>query len=376
MNNIIKLTSFIYLLSLSAMSVHAADDLAGTLAALEEKGITLEASYIFEYADNLSGGAIQDSTYQDNFLAGVGLDGEKFGMPGASFYFNLLGNNGHNPSPSTMVGDAQGVSNIEAPDKWQINEAWYEQAIGESFSIKLGHYDLNSEFDAIDTAGLFLNSSHGIGPDISQTGPSIFPELFPGVRLAYSMANGRYLQAAYIDNTYVDPDDKMVAVEYGKLSEEGKKLNRYAIGLWYYTNGVTADINGTPISETNNQGFYALYETGLSEDLNAYIRYGVADDDLNQFSSYLGLGAVYTGLFDGRAEDQLGLAVAIASNSSTYKNATPTATSGETNIELSYRMQVNDWFAVQPDIQYVIDPGADNGLNNATLFMLRVEAGF
>lgn len=371
-NKLVLFTSFLYLLPVSVQAV----DLAGALTELEDKGIILEASYIFEYADNMSGGAAQDSTYQDNVLLGMELDVNKMGISGGTLYLNVLGNNGHIPSPSTIVGDAQGVSNIEAPDKWQIHEAWYEQAMGESFSVKLGHYDINSEFDAIDTAGLFLNGSHGIGPDISQTGPSLFPELFRGVRLAYSMEKGRYLQAAYTDNTYVDPNDKMVIVEYGKLAEEGQKQNRYAIGLWHYTNGVTADIAGTPITETNNQGFYALFETGLTEDMNAYIRYGVADEDLNQFSSYLGLGVVYTGLIDGRDEDQLGLAMAIASNSSTYKAATPTATSNETNIELSYRIQVNDWFAVQPDIQYVIDPGADNSLDNATLFMVRMEAGF
>ena len=376
MFNIIKLTIVICLMTLANMPVHAADDLAGTLVDLEDKGITLEASYIFEYANNLSGGAVQDSTYLDNFLGGVGLDGDKMGMAGASFYLNVLGNNGHDPGPSTMVGDAQGVSNIETIDKWQIYEAWYEQRLGENFSVKLGQYDFNSEFDVIETAGLFLHPSHGIGPDISQTTPSIFADLFPGIRLAYEMANGRYLQTVYTVNSDVVPDDKMIAVEYGKQAAEGESSTRYAIGLWYYTNGSTTDIAGGVISETNNQGVYALYERSLTEKLNAYIRYGVADDDLNQYSSYLGLGAVYTGLIDGRDEDQLGLAVAIASNSSVYKAVTPTATSNETNIELSYRIQVNDWLAIQPDLQYVIDPGADNSLPNATLFMVRFEAGF
>lgn len=362
------------------MSESATDEHPGSpaskLANLEEKGITLEASYILEYANNLSGGVVQDSTYLDNALFGMEFDGDKMGMNGATLYFNVLGNNGHNPSPSTMVGDVQGVSNIETIDKWQIYEAWYEQRLGESFSVKLGQYDFNSEFDVIETAGLFLNPSHGIGPDISQTTPSIFADLFPGVRVAYEMPNGRYLQTVYTSNTETNPDDNMIAIEYGKQDEDGKSLSRYAVGIWYYTNGVTADIAGNPISETNNHGFYALYETGLTQDLNVYVRYGVADDDINQISSYLGLGAVYTGPFDGRDEDQLGLAVAVASNSSTYKNATPTATSAETNIELSYRMQINDWFAIQPDLQYVIDPGADNSTSNATYFAVRFEASY
>jgi carbohydrate-selective porin OprB len=46
------------------------------------------------------------------------------------------------------------------------------------FSVLAGLYELNSEFYRLQSAGLFLNSSFGIGPEFSQSGlegPSIFP---------------------------------------------------------------------------------------------------------------------------------------------------------------------------------------------------------
>lgn len=68
---------------------------------------------------------------------------------------------------------------IDADNTWKIYEAWFQQKLfGDNLSILTGLFDLNSEFDLIETAGLFLNSSQGIGSNFSQTGlncPSIFP---------------------------------------------------------------------------------------------------------------------------------------------------------------------------------------------------------
>lgn len=76
--------------------------------------------------------------------------------------------------------------------------------------MRFGLYDLNSEFDAIDTAGLFVNSSFGIGPDYSQSGqngPSIFPTTSVALRLAYQVTEHYYLQAAVLDGVPGDPNN-------------------------------------------------------------------------------------------------------------------------------------------------------------------------
>ncbi|TDI96625.1 MAG: hypothetical protein E2O76_11425 [Caldithrix sp.] len=92
-----------------------------------------------------------------------------FGWKGASFFLYGLGNSGGNPSEN--VGDAQIVSNIEGPDTWKFYEIWIQQNLFlGKLSVLAGLYNLNSEFDVIETGQLFLNSSHGIGPDFSQTG--------------------------------------------------------------------------------------------------------------------------------------------------------------------------------------------------------------
>src|SRR3546814_3118125 len=54
-------------------------------------------------------------------------------------------NNGR--SISDLAGDVQAVSNIETGVRaLRLYEAWIDQKIGDAASIKLGLYDLNSEF--------------------------------------------------------------------------------------------------------------------------------------------------------------------------------------------------------------------------------------
>jgi porin len=67
---------------------------------------------------------------------------------------------------------------------------------------------LNSEFDAIESAKLFVNPSHGIGADFAQTGlngPSIFP--FAGLAVRLRAERGPFsVQVAALDAVPGDPD--------------------------------------------------------------------------------------------------------------------------------------------------------------------------
>ena len=47
----------------------------------------------------------------------------------------------------------------------------------------------------------------------------------------------------------------------------------------------------------------------------------------------------------------------------------------ETAIELTYRARITDGLEVQPDIQYIVNPGTDPALDNALVFGIRIELG-
>jgi porin len=45
----------------------------------------------------------------------------------------------------------------------------------------------------------------------------------------------------------------------------------------------------------------------------------------------------------------------------------------ETTVEITYRAPVTDWLTLQPDLQYVRQPGFDPGLEDAWVIGLRLE---
>ncbi|MDY6947997.1 MAG: carbohydrate porin, partial [Pseudomonadota bacterium] len=45
----------------------------------------------------------------------------------------------------------------------------------------------------------------------------------------------------------------------------------------------------------------------------------------------------------------------------------------ESAIELTYRVQARSWLALQPDLQYIINPGTDPALEDAWVVGLRFE---
>ena len=84
---------------------------------------------------------------------------------------------------------------------------WHKDGEGIG-SLLLGLYDLNSEFDVIETAGLFLNSSFGIGAEYGSSGrngPSIFPATSFGARLSGQPVQSLFIRGAVLDGVPGDP---------------------------------------------------------------------------------------------------------------------------------------------------------------------------
>ena len=105
--------------------------------------------------------------------------------------------NGHEFG-ARYVGELQARSNIEGVSTRRLYEIWadYSCSAKISNSVRFGLYDFNTEFNALDAAALFINSSHGIGPDVSQTGlhgPSIFP--VTGLALRVKGSTGFHLDS-------------------------------------------------------------------------------------------------------------------------------------------------------------------------------------
>jgi len=131
--------------------------------------------------------------------------GESSAGPGLKLFVFVLDT--HGGAPSDRVGDVQGVSNLQAPERLRLEELWIQQNVfGNRLSVLAGRYDLNSEFYRLQSAGLFVNSSFGIGPELAQSGaegPSIFPNTSVGALLAFKSSPNAVLRVAVLDGVPV-----------------------------------------------------------------------------------------------------------------------------------------------------------------------------
>ncbi|MEJ6011599.1 carbohydrate porin [Novosphingobium aquae] len=350
--------------------------------------LQVELVYTAELNSNLSGGVQTGSRYLDNLDITADIDLERLaGWSGARAHVYGLYNNGTAFSP--LVGDSFVTSNIETGVRaFRLYEAWVDKTIGQSVSVRAGLYDLNSEFDALETSSLFLSSAHGIGTDISQTGengPSIFPVTSLALRLAIAPADGWKVRLAVLDGVPGDPArPARTAIKIGKqdgaliIGEVERSLGggRIFAGYWQYT-AEFDDLSGS--RRKGNRGLYLRGEAPLHDEsgdtdqgLAAFFRLGVANGEINPFKAFASAGLVWTGPLHGRDEDRLGLAYARAFSSASFIRQS-LARSSESSVELTYRAPINGWLTIQPSLQYVINPGALPGPRNAVVAALRLE---
>jgi porin len=324
----------------------------------DSDAIVFEAAYTGEIWQQLAGGAATGDSYLDNLDVTLEVDGARMlGIEGLQLFGYVLYNNGH-VLCDELSGSAQCVSNIEATRALQLYELWSEwQLGGEGQSIRFGLYDLNSEFDSIETAGQFINPSHGIGPELAQTGeegPSIFPQTKPGVRGMKSVGAWT-VQAAAVDAV---SEGVLLIGEANYRPDSGA---RFGGGYWRYTS-------------EGNAGAYLIAESPAlladAEDrgLRLFVRAGRAQPDIYPIETYVGAGVVYSLLTSAAREHHIGFAVA---------NAQPSAADliSERNYELTYRIVVAEWLALQSDVQYIRHPGMAKSLDSGWAVGLRFEVG-
>ena len=213
-----------------------------------------------------------------------------------------------------------------------------------------------------------------------------------GARLNWNFDEGVYARAAVLDGVPGDPshpkrttidfdanDGVLVLAEVGLTNDKGRL---WSLGGWMYT----ADFPDlvTAATHDDNLGAYVALEErllsrdeGSAFDLAGSLRFGVANDDINPVSSYLGATLVATGLIPTRGDDQLGFGIAVANTGDKARSLIAGAggdpADREIDLELTYYADLTDWLAIQPDLQWVIAPGSDKAVDDAFVAGLRVK---
>ena len=355
----------------------------------QDRTVSVEATYVGDLWSAVDGGLSDSAVYIQQLDVGVTIDLERViaGWEGATLYVQGSYNDGS--EFSALAGDAQIVSNIEAGvTAVRLYEAWLQQELDERSSIKVGLIDLNTEFDVLDHAGLFINSAHGVGSVLGlsgENGPSIFPATSLAARVDYEFDSGLTLRLGVFDGVPGDldrPNATAIKLGHGEgvlVATEAElplPAGKLLFGHWRYTADFET-IDG--FAANNNRGWYVRGEHWLTPPaqdekagLAGFFRIGTGEGSINPFDTFLGAGLTYYGPLEGRPEDRLGLALATVFASDVFERISG-ARGAETNIELTYSAQLTDWLRLQPEIQYVSNPAADPATGNALALGLRVE---
>lgn len=339
---------------------------------------------VIHYIGDATGGRDSGVSWISRLDVAYSTGDRLFGIDGAHAQADIMLLRGGGFS-AVHSGDYQVVSNIDAPHAIRPYEIWMEMPFGPRVRAKAGLIDLNNEFDQQMVGALFLNSSFGIGPDLSQSGPngpSIFPITAPGLVLAYHPP-GWTARLGVFDARSGDVDrphsfwPDSFGADGALVIGEGHKLFGPLVALqaggWAYTDRQPRlDGTGTGTSA----GGYAMIEARLigrrdGHALRVWLRGGGATDETDPIAVYLGGGLTWG---DERAIYGVAFAHArlgdpeqrLAVGGVTHNRA-------ETAIEATARWHLATGLAIQPDVQYVVHPGWNPAWRNALVLAVRLD---
>jgi len=349
--------------------------------------VNFSLSYTADVIGVVGGGLARRGRFLDNLDLVMDADLERaFNWRGASAHIDVLNNSGGRPNDD--AGTLQGVDNIEVPSqRLRLFEAWVEQSFGDS-SLRLGLYDLNSEFYANDSAGLLIAPAFGIGSEVAATGsngPSIFPSTALAARYHVQFGNDLYARAAILNadaGVLGDPGGVDFSFDGGALliAEGGVEGSRkLAFGAWRYTRRQD-DIRDP--ARRIAQGAYFVYEQPLNgskseHPTRAFFRAGVSDGETTPFAGGWQAGVLIERVFEGRPDSELsfGFNQGILSDSYRQNQIDLGAPMGrsELQIEITYADKISPHVTVQPDLQWIRRPSGDRSIEEALMAGLRVS---
>ena len=364
-------------LALIGASAHAEDPPSEPTA----KALTIDATILNDTMSVVSGGMSRGTRLLARGDLRANYDGTSGALPWLSGQIDVAAING--TSISELVGDAQGVSNIEFDRTLRVVNAWAQISLTHA-ALKVGIIDSNLDFDEQNVGAMFIHSSHGMGPDISSAGldgggsapnttlgaiASVF-DAKTGWKLRLGVFNGRPGDDQRPGQPNFAFNEDIGAMLMGEV-DWTRDWGRVAVGAWHFTSRLPR-LDGEG-DQHHAQGGYAIIEPVLINhtdglQLKGWLRAGLGDAMTDMVRTYLGGGMVASGFWKDHLADTIGLSVAHARmNQRASSDIRP-----ETAIELTYQHRINGWLTVQPDVQWVIRPGGFGDIPDALVAGLRV----
>ncbi len=407
------------LLTIAVLGVLLASAHAQPAAAVEAAAPIVQPALTItgELWHNASGGLATGSRWNSLADLVVEIDLARLGAPaGASLSAQLfwIENQKTSADFADLTGATNPVSGLNAGDAWRLFNLFYRQSWADDrFALKFGQLAIDDDFMGSDYAGLFAHSALGAMPSQVATGHSghtggscaypIFAVAAPGVHFSGALNNTFSLQlGAYHGgpghdrrgNHGLDWDDGsgQGAVFFYEgaytFSLAGKPSTLRAGGALHTGRFDDFAALATNASAPEVRGLHSFYLTQdlvlLARDaehptLATFWRAGLSPQhDRSAVRRYADAGLNWFAPIPGRANDIAGLAVSYTEYGDAYRRLDPALAAAETALELTYRAQLTERFALQAIVQRHFNPlPADDGSRHAaTVLALRAELTF
>lgn len=416
----------------SADSKWMTGDWGGERTKLIEQGIDIKADYVGEMGYNAHGGYNDDKTgrYSDQFGLGVALDLQKlWGWDNTQAKIQLTNRNGQNIS-NDRIGDPRAGTLSSSQEVYgrghmvRLTQFWIQhQMFDNKLDVKLGYFGEGEDFNTFpcdfqnlsfcgSQVGNYVNTWYNwpVAQAAIRVKYNITPELYAQIG-AYNQnpsqlehGNGFKLSGSGTKGTVI-PVELVWSPKVNNLPGE------YRVG--FYKSAADApdvreDVNGNDAvlsgadfrTRSSKKGYWFVAQQQLtthngdaSRGLNIAANATFHDKETNLVDNYQSLMLVYKGPFDARPKDDVGIGVArlhvnndVKKNSellndargvSDYDNPlyTPIRET-EYNVELNYGFHVTNWLTVRPNLQYVVQPGGVDKVDNALVAGLKIQSTF
>ena len=423
-------------------------DMWGLRTQLARAGVTFALSETSEVLGNATGGAHHGFDYDGLTTMAVQLDTKRaFGFYGGTFNASALQIHGRNLSADNL-DSLQTSSGIEADRATRLWELWYQQKFldEDRLDAKIGQQSLDQEFMVSQNALLFVNTMFGWpmlpSADLPGGGPA-YPLAALGVRVRAhptdaitvlaGLFNGSPVNNPHGDPQQVNASGTSFATNGGGLAiaelqyaypslgtmlyaDQPEPLARtYRLGVWYDTerfadqrfdsiglSQANPSTSGLPATHRGDYGIYGVVDQMLWVDpeesdrsVSIFARVmGTPEVNRNLISFSANLGLNFKEPFLGRDDDTAGIGMGYAKVSSgaagldrdtqAFGGGYTPIRSNETFVEATYQYEVAPWLQLQPDVQYIMNPGGgvanptsvDQRIKNELVFGLRTNILF
>jgi len=398
-------------------------DWCGARSELAEQGVKPLALFITDPFGNVTGGRRRGFSEYDLLALDLILETDKLlGWTGGEFHVGFANNSGTSLS-QRYVGNNFPIQLADVADaNPRLTYLSYTQSLfDDKLSVRFGRLTINSVYGEEFAGSQYFKAFTSVAFDLVPLGiflnaPGAFgyPLTTWGARLKFEPAESLYAMiGCYNGDPEIKGGDRhgveftlrgppFVIGEVGYRRNYGKDATGLPGNLKFgaYFNGGNAEIFGSGLANQPSAtvqaryGFYvlgdqAIVRWGDQEDkrhLGAFASFVCAPDQrVNQLPYFFDAGLVAYGFLPSRPRDFAGFGLAYGSYSGDLRRAEEVQVlanpsvgvqSWEMTLEWTYGCTVRPGLLMQPDLQFIINPGGNKAVPNALAIGVNVVFNF